>query len=151
LSAVSSPCYVGKAHLKVTATGDMVNLGFGADDRVKVARVPLRRREAESSWIGQTNTDLREFKTTVRNLHAQPIRISVIDRLPFSENGAIQVEELRETTPPIERTVTDKRGVMAWTWDYAPGEQKEIRLAYRVKWPGDRELVYEQKPIGPGS
>jgi uncharacterized protein (TIGR02231 family) len=143
--------YVGKAHLKVTATGDMVNLGFGADDRVKVARVPLRRREAESSWIGQTKTDLREFKTTVRNLHAQPIRISVIDRVPFAENGAIQVEELRETTPPIERTVTDKRGVMAWTWDYAPGEQKEIRLAYRVKWPGDRELVYEPKPIGPGS
>jgi uncharacterized protein (TIGR02231 family) len=143
--------YVGKAHLKVTATGDILNLGFGADDRVKVARVPLRRREAESSWIGQTKTDLREFKTIVRNLHAQPIRISVIDRLPFSENGAIQVEELRETTPPIERAVTDKRGVMAWTWDYAPGEQKEIRLAYRIKWPGDRELVYEQKPIGPGS
>jgi uncharacterized protein (TIGR02231 family) len=143
--------YVGKAHLKVTATGDMVKLGFGADDRVKVARVPLRRREAESSWIGQTKTDLREFKTTVRNLHAQPIRISVIDRFPFSENGAIQVEELRETTPPVERTVEDKRGVMAWTWDYAPGEQKEIRLAYRVKWPAERELMYEPRPIGPAS
>jgi uncharacterized protein (TIGR02231 family) len=129
-----------------------VNLGFGADDRVKVARVPLRRRENEPSWLGQTKTDLREFKTTVRNLHAQPIRISVIDRLPFSENAAIQVEELRETTPPIERQPEDKRGIMTWTWDYEPGQQKEIRLAYRVKWPADRDLVYEPKPtIGPGS
>jgi hypothetical protein len=75
-----------------------VNLGFGADDRVKVARVPLLRRENEPSWLGQTKTDLREFKTTVRNLHAQPTRSSVIDRLPFSENAAIQVEELREMT-----------------------------------------------------
>jgi uncharacterized protein (TIGR02231 family) len=143
--------YVGKAQLKLTATGDGVNLGFGADDRVKVARVPLRRRETESSWIGQTKTDLREFKTTVRNLHAQPIRISVIDRLPFSENAAIQVEELRETTPPVQRQIEDKRGVMAWTWDYEPGEQKEIRLGYRVKWPADRDLVYEPKPIAPNS
>ena len=96
----------------------------------------------------RTKTDLREFKTTVRNLHAQPIRITVIDRLPFSENTAIQVELLRETTPSTEKQVNDKRGVMAWTSDYQPGEQKEIRLAYRVKWPAERDLVYEPKPIG---
>ena len=140
--------YVGKARLKLTATGDTVDLGFGADDRVKIVRVPLRRRENEPSWIGQTKTDLREFKTTVRNLHAQPIRITVVDRLPFSENTAIQVELLRETTPSTEKQVNDKRGVMAWTSDYQPGEQKEIRLAYRVKWPAERDLVYEPKPIG---
>ena len=132
--------YVGKARLKLTAPGDTVELGFGADDKVKVTRVPLRRRENEPSWIGQTKTDLREFKTTVKNLHAQPIRITVVDRLPFSENAAIQVEQLRETTPPTEKQVGDKRGVMAWSWDYAPGEQKEIRLAYRLKWPADRDV-----------
>ncbi|MFL5152350.1 MAG: mucoidy inhibitor MuiA family protein [Microvirga sp.] len=141
--------YVGKARLKLTAPGDTVELGFGADDKVKVTRVPLRRRENEPSWIGQTKTDLREFKTTVKNLHAQPIRITVVDRLPFSENAAIQVEQLRETTPPTEKQVGDKRGVMAWSWDYAPGEQKEIRLAYRLKWPADRDVTFEPKPIAP--
>src|SRR4051812_44156781 len=141
--------YVGKARLKLTATGDTVELGFGADDKVKVTRVPLRRRENEPTWIGQTKTDLREFKTTVKNLHAQPLRISIVDRLPFSENAAIQVEQLRETTPPTEKQVNDKRGVMGWTWDYAPGEQKEIRLAYRLKWPVEREVVFEPKPVAP--
>ena len=42
--------YVGKARLKLTAPGDTVELGFGADDKVKVTRVPLRRRENEPSW-----------------------------------------------------------------------------------------------------
>jgi hypothetical protein len=37
---------------------------------------------------------------------------------------------------------------MAWSWDYQPGEQKEIRLAYRIKWPAERELVLEPKPVG---
>ena len=89
--------------MKLTVPGDTVELGFGADDKVKVTRVPLRRRENEPSWIGQTKTDLREFKTTVKNLHAQPIRITVVDRLPFSENAAIQIEQLRETTPLTEQ------------------------------------------------
>jgi hypothetical protein len=88
----------------------------------------------------------------VRNLHARPIRISVVDRLPFSENTEIQVEPLRETTPPTEKQVGDKRGVMAWTWDYAPGEQKEIRLAYHLKWPANRNLSFEPRPVnGPRS
>jgi uncharacterized protein (TIGR02231 family) len=137
--------YVGKARLKLTATGDTVELGFGADDRVKVARIPLRRRENETGWIGQTKTDPREFKTTVKNLHAQAIRIAIADRLPFSENAAIQVEQLRETTPPTEKQVNDRRGVMGWTWDYQPGEQKEIRLAYRIRWPAERDVVFEAK------
>ncbi|HEX8167226.1 MAG TPA: mucoidy inhibitor MuiA family protein [Beijerinckiaceae bacterium] len=143
--------YVGKARLRLAATGDTVELGFGADDKVKVVRVPLRRRENEPTWIGQTKTDLREFKTTVRNLHGQPIRIAIVDRLPFSENTAIQVELLRETTPPTDRQVADKRGVMAWTWDYGPGEQKEIRLAYRLKWPAERDVTFEPKPNPPRS
>ena len=104
---------------------------------------------SEPTWIGQTKSDLREFKTTVKNLHAQPLRITIIDRLPFSENTAIQVEQLRETTPPTDKQVNDKRGVMGWTWDYAPGEQKEIRLAYRLKWPVEREVVFEPKPNPP--
>jgi uncharacterized protein (TIGR02231 family) len=134
--------------MKLTSTGDTVDLGFGADDKVKVTRVPLRRRENEPSWIGQTKSDLREFKTTVRNLHAQPIRIAILDRLPFAENTAIAVELLRETTPATEKQVNDKRGVMAWTYDYAPGEQKEIRFGYRLKWPAEREVTFEPKPAG---
>jgi uncharacterized protein (TIGR02231 family) len=140
--------FVGRGRLKLTSSGDSVDLGFGADDRVKIARVPLRRRENEPGWIGQTKTDLREFKTTIRNLHAQPIRITVTDRLPFSENAAILVEQLRETTAPTEKGPNDKRGVLAWSYDYAPGEQKEIRLGYRLRWPAEREVVFEPKPLG---
>ena len=83
--------------------------------------MPLRRRENEPSWIGQTKTDLREFKTTVKNLRAQPIRITVVDRLPFSENAAIQIEQLRGRAA-VEQ-VGDKRGVMAWSSDYAPARR----------------------------
>ncbi|WP_332682155.1 mucoidy inhibitor MuiA family protein [Bosea sp. (in: a-proteobacteria)] len=136
--------YIGRGRLKLTAPGDKVELGFGADDRIKVTRSPVRRRENDSGWLGATRTDLREFKTVVKSLHAQPVKITVTERIPISENSAITVETLPQTTAPTEKQVGDKRGVSAWSFELAPGAQKEIRLAYRLKYPGDREVVFDQ-------
>jgi uncharacterized protein (TIGR02231 family) len=138
--------YVGRARMKLVPSGDSVELGFGADDKVKITRVPLRRRESEPSWIGQTKFELSEFKTTVKNLHGWPMRITIVDRVPFSENAAISVEVLRDITPPTERQTENKRGVMAWSSDYGPGVQKEIRFGYRVQWPADKGIVFAPKP-----
>ncbi|MBA4221333.1 MAG: hypothetical protein C0458_11435 [Methylobacterium sp.] len=136
--------YIGKGRLGQVAPGDKVELGFGADDRLKVTRVPVRRRENDSGWLGSTRTDQREFKTVVKSLHAQPVKLTVTERVPFSENSTITVELLSQSTPPTEKQVGDKRGVSAWSFELAPGAQKEIRLAYRIKYPGDREVVFDQ-------
>ena len=76
------------------------------------------------------------------------LKVTVLERTPFSENSAITIETLTaQTTPPTEKQVGDKRGVSSWTFDLPPGGEKEIRLAYRIKWPGDREVSYEEQPL----
>ncbi|AMJ61652.1 mucoidy inhibitor MuiA family protein [Bosea sp. PAMC 26642] len=135
--------FIGRGRIGLVAPGDKVELGFGADDKLKVTRAPVRRRENEPTWLGQTRTDLREFRTVVKSLHSQAVKVTVSERIPFSESSAITVETLSQTTPPTEKQVGDKRGVSAWSFDLAPGTEKEIRLAYRIKWPGDRELSFE--------
>lgn len=142
--------YIGQGRIGLVAPGDKVELGFGADDKLKVSRVPVRRRESEASWVGQTRTDLREFKTLVKSLHGRPVSVTVTDRVPFSENSTITVETLPQTTPPTEKQPGGKRGVSAWSFELAPGAEKEIRLVYRIKWPGDRELNYEQQAVPQG-
>ncbi|MGL5115669.1 MAG: mucoidy inhibitor MuiA family protein [Beijerinckiaceae bacterium] len=139
--------FVGQSRVAQTAPGDNVELGFGVDDRVKVTRVPLRRRETEASWLQGQRGDLREFRTVVKNLHDRPMKITVLDQTPFAENSAITVEMLNTTTPPTERNVKDRRGVMAWTYDYKPGEEREIRVGFRMRWPNDREIVLEPQAI----
>lgn len=129
------------------AGGDSFDLSFGADDRVKVSRVPVRRKENEPSWFGQTKTKTREFKTSIENLHEFPVKITVVDAIPFSENSAITVEPVAGTTTPSQTTVADKRGVVSWTYDYKPLEKREIRLGYRMKWPADREVVIAPAPL----
>ncbi len=133
--------YVGRGHLPQKAPGEAVDLGFGADDRVKVSRVPVRRQAQEPGWIGNTRNDTRAFRTTVRNLHDTAMRIVVVDQTPVSENAAVTVEPLAGMTPPTEKAVKDRRGVSAWGYEYKPGEQREILHGWRVAWPADRELV----------
>ena len=133
--------FVGRARLGFVAPGDGFDLGFGADDKVKVTRAPVNRKENEPTWYNQTKIETREFKTTVKNLHDFPVKAQVVDETPYSENAAITAELLPQTTPPTEKQVDDKRGVMSWTLDLQPGESKDIRLAYRMKWPADRDIV----------
>ncbi len=133
--------FVGKGRIGFTPAGDKVELGFGADDRIKVTRSPLRRQENDPSWASSARRQLSDHKTTVQNLHKEAMTVQVIDRVPVSENTAIVVETLKETTPPTEKQIGDKRGVMGWTLALKPGESRDIRLAWRMRWPADREIV----------
>jgi uncharacterized protein (TIGR02231 family) len=133
--------FVGQSFVKLLAPSEAGDLGFGADDRVSVVRTPVKRKENEPTWFGQTKVETREFKTVLRNLHEFPIRAVVTDQTPFSENAAITVETLPQTTPPSETAPDGKRGLLVWRFDLAPANSKEIRLAYRMKWPADREVV----------
>ena len=146
ISVQRDGAFVGQGAMGSVAPGEGFDLGFGADDRVTVSRVPVKRKENEPSWYNQTKIDQRDFKTTIKNLHDFPIKAVVVDRIPFSENNAIVVEQLSQTTPPTEKQVGDKRGVLSWTFDLKPQEQKELRLAWRMKWPADRDVTFQPAP-----
>ena len=138
--------FVGEGQLNFVAPGDGFDLGFGGDDKVKVSRAPVNRKENEPTWYNQTKIETREFVTSVRNLHAFPVKVQVIDRMPVSENTAIVVELAPATTPATDKQIGDKRGVMGWTLELKPGEAKDVRLAYRTKWPADREIAVADAP-----
>lgn len=137
--------FVGRGKLSASAKDDIVRLGFGADDKVKIERAVLKRNEGSAGLLLTTSkTDERAFKTTVRNGHDFPIHVAIEDQLPVSENDEIVVEMLPATTPPSVKDIRDKRGVLEWSFDAKPGEVKDINFAWRVRWPKDKSMV-----IGP--
>jgi uncharacterized protein (TIGR02231 family) len=147
VTLVRDGVFVGQTGVTATAPGDTLNLGFGLDDRIRVTRTPIRRRETDATWLQGSRGDLREFRTVIRNLHDKPIRITMVDQIPFSENAALTVELLANSTPPTERNPKDRRGLLHWTHDYKPGEEREIRHGYRMRWPNDREIIFEPAPV----
>jgi uncharacterized protein (TIGR02231 family) len=133
--------FVGEGRVGFVAPGDGADLGFGGDDKIKVDRAPIDRMENEPTWFSQTKSETRAFVTAVRNLHPFPVKVQVIDRLPFSEDAAIVVELAPSTTAPTDKQIGDKRGVMGWTLELKPGETKDVRFAYSLKWPADRQIA----------
>jgi uncharacterized protein (TIGR02231 family) len=134
--------FVGRGRMDAANKDEMVHLGFGADDKVKIERTVVKRSEGSAGLIVATSkTDERSFKTSVRNGHDFPIRLAIQDQLPVSENEEIQVEMLPATTPPTTSNVNDKRGVVEWAFEAKPGEVKDITLAWRVRWPKDKGVV----------
>ncbi|WP_314960178.1 mucoidy inhibitor MuiA family protein [Bradyrhizobium cosmicum] len=134
--------FVGRGKLSASAKDDIVRLGFGADDKIRIERAVLKRNEGSAGLLVTTSkTDERSFKTAIRNGHDFPIKIAIEDQLPVSENEDILVEMLPATTPPTASNIRDKRGVLEWSFDAKPGETKDINFAWRVRWPKDKSMV----------
>jgi uncharacterized protein (TIGR02231 family) len=134
--------FVGKSPLALAARDETVRLGFGVDEKVKVARTVVRRNEGTTGIITTSKTDEREFKTTIRNGHEFPIKVAIEDQIPVSEVEDIQVEMLPVTTQPTTRDLRDRRGVMEWAFDAKPGESREIKLGWRMRWPKDKAIQF---------
>jgi len=137
--------FVGRSAMPLTPKDETLRLGFGADEKVKVTRSVTRKIEGSAGIISSAKTDEREFKITLRSGHARPIKAVIEDQMPASETAEIQVEMLPVTTPPSERDLRDRRGVLAWNFEAAPGDAKEIKLGWRLRWPGDKVVAYEPR------
>ena len=134
--------FVGRGKISASAKDDIVRLGFGADDKVRIERAVLKRNEGSAGLLVTTSkTDERSFKTTIRNGHDFPIKVAIEDQLPVSESEDIVVEMLPATTPPTAKDIRDKRGVLEWSFDAKPGEVKDINFAWRIRWPKDKSMV----------
>ena len=141
--------FVGRSPMALAAKDETVRLGFGADEKVKIARTVVRKNEGTAGLIGSSKTDEREFKTTIRNAHEFPIRVAIEDQMPVSEIEDIQVEMLPVTTPPTARDLRDRRGVMEWAFEAKPGESSrdQVRLA-RALAEGQDGAVHAAGLIG---
>ncbi|QDF40093.1 mucoidy inhibitor MuiA family protein [Bradyrhizobium symbiodeficiens] len=134
--------FVGRGKLSASAKDDIVRLGFGADDKIRIERAVLKRNEGSAGLLVTTSkTDERTFKTTIRNGHDFPIKVAIEDQLPVSESEDIVVEMLPATTPPTASNIRDKRGVLEWSFDAKPGDVKDINFAWRIRWPKDKSMV----------
>jgi uncharacterized protein (TIGR02231 family) len=133
--------FVGNGKLPQLAPGEEHELGFGADDNVRVRYTVAEEKRAETGIISASKTDTRSYRITVKNLHERPIAATVLDQIPVAQNADIKVELLGKTAP-TKQNLDDKRGVLAWEMNLAPDEEKAVEFGYRVTWPAAKKITY---------
>jgi len=129
--------YVGTGSLAFANPGEEIELGFGPDDLVRVTWTLVARTGGQRGLLTRIDFEEIEYLATIENNHTRAIEITIVDRVPFSEDERIIVETLPQSTEPTEEDVDGRRGVVSWTYEYEAGEVREITNAYVISWPAD--------------
>ena len=132
--------FVGAGKLPVLAPGEEHELGFGADDQVRVRHSILKQTRGETGLISSSRTDSRNFRISVKNQHERAVELVVLDQIPVSLNEEIKVD-LVGPTKPTKRNVDDKRGILAFESKLEAEQERIIEFGYRIKWPGERPII----------
>ncbi len=132
--------FVGSGALPALAPGEDYELGFGADDQMRVRHTIANEQRGETGLISSAKTDSRNFRITVKNMHERAVGLVVQDQIPVSQNEDIKVEYVGPT--PTKKDVDGKRGVISFESKLGPEEERQIEFGYRVIWPGARSIVY---------
>ena len=121
--------------------GERFRLSFGLDDKVRVDyRLEIGER-SRGGIINRHQRQERQYRVEIANHHARPMEITVLDQLSVPQDERIEVELLDSTTPPTHDDVDARLGVLAWTDNYAPNEQRVIEFGYAVTYPEDARLA----------
>jgi hypothetical protein len=79
------------------------------------------------------------WRILVKNTRKETVSLLLQDQIPVSRNSDISV-----TTEELSGgTLNKEQGIVSWQLQLQPGEQRELILQYKVKYPKSRKLIIE--------
>ena len=136
--------FVGNGRMAQLAPGEEAELGFGADDRIKVKRNVTEDKKGETGTFSTSKIEERNFTIEVKNLHQRAVQVAVLDRVPVSMQKDITVDMTVKGPQPTKRDVQGRRGVSIWDMKLEPDEEKTVAFGYRVTYPPDKRVIFRE-------
>jgi uncharacterized protein (TIGR02231 family) len=134
---------VGNTTLPQLVAGETHELGFGADDLIKVSRAVLDDKKGESGVFTSYQVEARNFEITVKNLRGTPVQVRVLDRIPISMQQDIKVDPTFGLAPS-RKDVNGIRGTVVWDLEMTPNDQKVLAVGYRITAPSGKRISYAE-------
>ena len=130
--------FVGKSILDPNQTSDTLRFSMGRDRSIRIERTKENDYSSRRA-IGSNQTQTVAWKFTVRNTRPEPVVLTLADQLPVSRNSTIAVSAEELSGGKLDK----ESGIVTWRLELKPGEQRELRLRYAVKYPKGRSLTIE--------
>ncbi|WP_462352911.1 DUF4139 domain-containing protein [Alistipes timonensis] len=130
--------FVGKSILSPREAGDTLRFSMGRDRGIRIERTKESDYSARRA-VGSNQTQTMGWKLTVRNTRTEPVTLILTDQLPVSRNSSITVTEEELSGGTLDK----ETGTVTWRLELKPGEQRELKLRYAVKYPKGRSLNIE--------
>ncbi|MDR0232870.1 MAG: DUF4139 domain-containing protein [Dysgonamonadaceae bacterium] len=130
--------YMGETFINASSTQEKLGLTLGADKRVVVKR-ELLKDFSSSKFLGNDVKQVFTYKLTVKNNQNKPVRVVLKEQYPQSSTKEIESIWLKDdTTKPTFHN--EEVGVVTWEEDFKPGETKEYKFSYSIKYPKGKEV-----------
>ncbi len=134
--------FIGNAVLPLLRAKESADLSFGTDDRLKVT-YKKKNDVADNpalSLVGDAKIE-RSYQTTIKNLHKDPVQVTVFDQYPVSSDGDVKVDVTEEgTTAGYAKDPDNRQGVVTWAVNLAPQEEKSVSLSFRIRYPKGKQI-----------
>ncbi len=133
--------YVGNGTWPDLQPKTMLELPFGATDRVKIETITLPSEDGDSGVFRKRVNREERLQFRITNNNSVPITMEVFDRIPNSKHEDLKIEALSGSTNPTVRNVAEQPGVIMWRKTIAPGEVWAINNWYKISYPEDKRLT----------
>jgi uncharacterized protein (TIGR02231 family) len=117
---------VGRTRLDFAAAGEPLEIGFGTDDSIRVKRTVKEERDVTT--LTGTQRIRRTVRVYVSNVSGEPKSFEVIERIPVSEIGDVEV--IAETA---EWTFDGADGFAKRRVELSAGAVASLLLSYEIR------------------
>ena len=130
--------FVGKSILDPNVSSDTLHFSMGRDQSICVQRIKVSESSTRR-FFGSNQEQTMKWRISVKNNRQESVNITVFDQAPISRNTSIEVsmEELSDGQ------LNKQTGIIKWPLQLQPGEQRDLILQYKVKYPKNRRLNIE--------
>ncbi|MCB0398071.1 MAG: mucoidy inhibitor MuiA family protein [Winogradskyella sp.] len=129
--------YSGKTNINPGATTDSLTISLGVDPNIVVKRTQ-RNDFKKTTFIGNNKIVFKAFDIEVRNNKKSDIVLTLIDRIPITQNRDIKLDDIE-----IGTSVYDKdKGILKWNLSLKSGETDKVEHSYSVKFPKGKRVNF---------
>ena len=127
--------FSGKTNINPSATTDSLTVSLGVDPNIVVKRTQLNDFK-KTTFIGSNKVIKKAFEIEIKNNKQADIQLTVLDRIPKSQNKAIKIDDIETGTS----TYDDDKGILKWIFNLKSGESENVKHSYSVKFPKGKRV-----------
>jgi uncharacterized protein (TIGR02231 family) len=127
--------YIGETYIDPTRMEDTLNLSLGKDPNIVVKRT-LLKKECKDRVIQDKRERIFAYSIEVRNSKSSPIDIVIQDQIPITQNTDITIESANLA----KGRLNERTGVIEWSFNLKPKENKVIDFDYKIRHSKDKEI-----------
>jgi uncharacterized protein (TIGR02231 family) len=127
--------FVSKTFIDPNNIKDTLAISLGRDKRIVVKR-EKQKDLTSRKVIGTSQRESYTWEISIRNTKSEPVKITVEDQLPVSQNAQIEVLPTDLGTAKFNAI----NGKLSWNLTLQPNETRKLVYKFDVKYPKDRQV-----------